>query len=964
MKHCLLFTALLLAASMPFISRAQGPDATAEFSKTLVAIDPTPSGDAYVSETTPDAFAQLRFPVPKPVPITYALQVGNIVALSGNGASYKLILRRDAADGPIIYEGPVIANGDAWNGDNARPIDITAKLTPADAQRGYIDIFASAAVTGDGWALYRNNTGRPITALAGTPEMRRMAEQAAAIGKRGIAVIPAPQKMVVADGDFKLTAASRILLPKGATDATRFAAGDLAEQITDRCGLKLRVAPYASPTSADIALGIEASVKGGAEAYRLIVDGKGVRAIGGGETGLFYAVQTLAQLVTAKAAVPRVTVDDWPDYPLRGLQYDVARGQTVNVEWWKRVIRSLARYKLNAIMIYGEDDYHFKAYPFLGRPGTFTPEKAAELSAYAHQYHLQLIPQFESLGHAAAVLGHDEMKDLRENGDGWDFCTCNPKTWEFLDTIYGELCQQFPDCKYIHVGADEFEGDFGKCPSCAAKVKAGGYTALYAEHMNKLNDIVRKYGRTMIFWPSHGGPSEDLSFLSIKAAPQMKLDCIPTEWIYHGPPTYPEIEQYQKLGYKDVWASPAVVCFSVIWPDYTTTYRAIRGFLRAGAQRKIGGAMTTTWEWMYGGIVANSLMGMTYAAECSWSLGATPVDDFERRYGTSFLGMSGPDLGKAVHAVLADPWPAQGPGTILRDSWTMRGLVWEDLRNLRQKWALRSPALHDNAGAIVTAADDALGRLDTLRKGATRNADLFAYAECAFRLYRLGGEKLVAMEKATASYDEAAKHFPADPAAAADSISAAAASVDTLLPDIDLCLTTLKRAADELGAYAGDVDSMTRQRDSAVKLAAELRELAASCKLGAIKELPPARQYGLVSGRIVRLGGWAPAQMSETGLELRLEATGKITHAGDVVVELDYTGGAHGLNIDRVALVADGKEVSADEHGGWAGGGSHENVYHLKLADFSATAKYEIVAKAKSAGGTDSAGDIWLILPD
>ncbi len=959
---------LALAASvilLPAIARAQDSATVAEFSKTLPALDPTPSGDSYVSLTTPDAFVQLRFPVPKPLPITYALQVGNIVALSGNGTSYQLVLRRDAADGPVIYEGPVIAGGDAWNADNVRPIDLTARLTAADAQRGYIDIFASAAVTGDGWALYRNNPGRPITALAGTPELRRMAEQAAAVAKRGIAIIPAPQKMVVADGDLKLTARSRILLPKGATDAARFAARDLAEQITDRCGLKLAVAPYASPTAADIALGYDPSVKGGADGYRLVVDARGVRAIGGGETGLFYAVQTLAQLVGENGAVPRVTVDDWPDYPLRGLQYDVARGQTVNVDWWKRVIRGLARYKLNAIMIYGEDDYHFKAYPFLGRPGTFTPEKAAELSAYARQYHLQLIPQYESLGHAGAVLGHEEMKDLRENGDAWVFCTCNEKVWQFLDTVIGELCEQFPDTKYIHVGADEFEGGFGKCPLCAAKVKAGGFTALYAEHMNRLDDIVRKHGRTMLFWPSHGGPTEDLSFLSIKAAPQMKLDCIPTEWIYHGPAAYPEIEQYQKLGYKDVWASPAVVCFSIIWPDYATTYRGIRGFLRAGAQRKIGGAMTTTWEWMYGGIVANSLLGMTYSAECAWSLGSTPVDDFERRYGTSWLGLSGADLGKAIHAVLADPWPTQGPATILRDGMTMRGLVWEDLRSLRQKWALRQPLLHDSADQIVVAADEALARLDALRKGATRNADLFAYAECAFRMYRLAGEKLVAMQKATASYDEGAKHFAAgEAAAAADSIDAAAAQIDTLLPDIDFCLATLKRGADELGAYAGDVDSMTRQRESAVKLATDLRELAASCKRGEAKELPSARQFGFVSGQIVRLGEWAPAQMNETGLELRLDATGKITHAGDVVLELDYLRGAHGLTIDRVALVADGKELAADEHRGWAGGGSNGNVYHLKIADFSPTAKYEVVAKVRSSGGTDSTGEVWLILPD
>ena len=120
----------------------------------------------------------------------------------------------------------------------------------------------------------------------------------------------------------------------------------------------------------------------------------------------------------------------------------------------------------------------------------------------------------------------------------------------------------------------------------------------------------------------------------------------------------------------------------------------------------------------------------------------------------------------------------------------------------------------------------------------------------------------------------------------------------------------------------------------------------------------------MVSGRIVRLGEWAPAQMSETGLELRLDATGKITHAGEVVIELDYLRGAHGLKIDRVALLADGKEVAADEHGGWAGGGSNGNVYTLKLAEFSPAVKYEVVAKARSAGGTDSYGEVWLVLPD
>ena len=122
------------------------------------------------------------------------------------------------------------------------------------------------------------------------------------------------------------------------------------------------------------------------------------------------------------------------------------------------MIRESARYKLNAIMFYMEDDYKFEKYPFLGRPGTFTKAKALELSKYADQYHVMLIPQYESLGHAGAVLSHPEMKDLRENGNAWDFCTCEPKVWQFLDDAYAELAEAFPNSKYIHVGGDEFEG--------------------------------------------------------------------------------------------------------------------------------------------------------------------------------------------------------------------------------------------------------------------------------------------------------------------------------------------------------------------------------------------------------------------------------------------------------------------------------------------------------------------------
>jgi len=957
----------------------------------LPALEPTPVGEGHLGQLESGAYVQLRFPVPKELPVAYALQLGNVVAYTGKGTSYKLLLRRDALDGAVLYEGPVIlTSGDEWNAENRRPIDITSKLTPDDAARGYLDVFVTAETGGDGWTVYRHNHGRPILALVveASEEMRQAMLQQQAMVERGLALLPAPQRMELAAGDFRLTDDSRIVLPAGATDDDRFAAADLAEHVKQACGRALAIETGARAGSADVALSRGDVARGGPEGYRLVVDDRGVRVVGGGAPGVFYGAQTVAQLVTERGALPHVTIEDWPDYPLRGLQYDVARGQTVEVEWWKRVIRGLAHLKLNAIMIYGEDDYRFRAFPFLGREGTFTPEKAAEISAFAARYHLQLIPQFESLGHASAVLQHDELADLREAGGAWVFCTCNPATWEFLDKVYGELCEQFPSCRYIHTGADEFESGFGKCPACSERVARDGYTGLYAEHMNRMNELVKKHGRTMLFWPSHGGPTPELSYLTIKARDLMQRDCIPTEWIYHGPPTYPQIQEYQDLGFKDVWAAAAVVCFSRIWPDYPTTFRGIRGFLKAGAERGIGGAMTTTWEWMHGGVVANSLLGMAYSAECAWSLGKTSVADYQRRYGQRTFGLTPQTAAEQVRDVLADPWPREGPAALLRDSRLMTDLFFEDPRAVRSRLVLRSPGLSDNAQAAYDAVTAAQERLATLRQecesnwqarphvklaraagpGQTPapgapNADLLAYTKLAFDMYGHALLKVLVLEEASKAYSSARK-LADDRDARADALEGAAGLIENLPASLDPCLETYRRAVTQLGAWKGDVDRMVQQRDATVKLAADLRELAGKVRKGEVAELPAASQFGLTRGQTIRVGTWEPAQMDEGGCEIRLDVTDRIKAAGEMLVEWNYTRGAHGVSLDSTELLTNGVPVATDTHGGWTGAGSHDNSYRLKLESYDPAAKYEILGKMRSSGGTDSRGEVWLIFEE
>jgi hypothetical protein len=102
--------------------------------------------------------------------------------------------------------------------------------------------------------------------------------------------------------------------------------------------------------------------------------------------------------------------------------------------------------------------------------------------------------------------------------------------------------------------------------------------------------------------------------------------------------------------------------------------------------------------------------------------------------------------------------------------------------------------------------------------------------------------------------------------------------------------------------------------------------------------------------------------MSEDGAEVRLDLTGRLTGPGAFTLEWQYTRGAHGVHIDRATLLVDGEPVSVDEHAGWAGAGSRDNLYQFVLDEFAEGAKYEVVGFLRSSGGIDSRGEVWLII--
>lgn len=948
MRTLLLSLVVIVAVAMS-VQAAPDWQEYAPYAKSLQALPPTPEGEGHMGLLESGKAVQLRFPVSNPLPVAYRVGFGNIVGFSGRGTSYQLVVHRDAADGPVVYQGPVVTNGDAWNQSNVEPVDLTAALKPEDAKAGYLDLYAVPIVADDGWTLYKSSPPRKIVALAVTltPEMQKLIEAGREMERRGIALLPLPRECVLGEG---MEIVGSAFVPQGFEPKA-----GIAESLAERAK---QLGLTEEPRGAILLSVAGKGATGHANGYVLEIGKGGVSITADDEPGVFYGVQTLCQLMRKREGggieVPALKIRDWPSYPLRGFQYDIARGQTVDVDFCKRVIREAARYKMNCLMFYMEDDYKFEKYPFTGRPGTFTKAKAQELSRYADRYHVMLIPQYESLGHAGAVLGHPEMKDLREGNSTWVFCTNEAKVWQFLDDAYAELAEAFPNSKYIHVGGDEFEGPFGTCTRCRAIRDKEGIGALYALHMNKLNELCKKYKRTMMFWPSHGGPSEEESYLTLKNADRMQRDCIPTEWIYHGPAAYPQIEQYQKAGFMDVCVSPAVESYSRIWPDFITTFRGIKGFYQAGAERGCGQAICTTWEFMTGALIENSMYGLVYAGECGWSLGQGSRMDYNRRFAANWLGNHDAQAAQLIDDTIYLPIPTGGPAAFWRDGRLVREVFWANPATFRRSVMQRNATLVQRAPDLDEVMLAALDRLALIRKASTNNPMTLDFAELGLRMQRYDATKLVAFEQAAQAYDRAvAAHAPDEKRAG---LKAAAEALRGLLPEVRYFTERFAFAVDKCGAWEGDLKNLQAQSRGLEDLAGKLEALAANLPA----ELPTGESLGLGLKPYTLAGRWEPSQMGEQAHEVRWDISSLLKEPGSYRFEFSYARGAHALKIEKLQLLADGKVLAEDVHSGITGAANNRNVYVLKLDQIEPGKKYELAATVASSGGNDSFGDIWM----
>jgi hexosaminidase len=337
-----------------------------------------------------------------------------------------------------------------------------------------------------------------------------------------MAIIPLPTQMQLNELVFSLNPDSRIVIAEGSADVF-WIGSHLAAKLRPATGFALPVLTGTQPTTGDIFLTLSADDPSlGEEGYQLLSTPEAVTLRAAGAAGIFYATQTLRQMLPPEIENPLEQpnqawtvqcgqIRDIPRYAWRGMMLDLGR-HFFSVETVKRLIDLLAYHKINTLHLHLSDDQGWRimieSWPWLalhggstatnGDPGGFfTQDEYREIVAYASQRYITIVPEIDMPGHTNAALASYEELNADGNAPslytgikvGFSSLVVHKEiTYQFVDDVVREIAAMTPG-PYFHIGGDETLSTSEED---------------YIYFIERVQEIVRKHGKRMIGWEEIG----------------------------------------------------------------------------------------------------------------------------------------------------------------------------------------------------------------------------------------------------------------------------------------------------------------------------------------------------------------------------------------------------------------------------------------------------------------------------
>lgn len=553
-------------------------------------------------------------------------------------------------------------------------------------------------------------------------------------------LVPTPRQIAKQEGAFAVTAETQIVL-KSTDPVDKFAAGQLVAEAKTDLDVELKVVDSPAGNAPAIVLqrqSINLPAEAIAEGYLLNVAPDGITLQASTSAGLFYGVQTIKQLIRANAtghSLPACSIADWPMLRYRGWQDDISRGPIPTLDFLKQEIRTMAEMKENVFTLYTEHVFKLKKHPDIAPADGITTDEVKELAEYAKQYHVELVGNFQSFGHFANILKLPKYAPLGANS--WALDPANEDAYKFLADVYSEVATAYPSQLFC-ISCDEV-GNLDK-PDAQALIKRLGEGGAYAYHINRVNELLKPYGKTPMMWG-------DIAMQHPADIKKLPRDLIVLPWTYDDRGTFdPFLQPYVNASFRTI-VCPGANNWNRLWPDVDQAAHNISDFTRDGFHYNTLGQLNTTWRDSGESLEGANFYPLLWGAECAWSPVTDPADRtdhkareakrkaFDRAFDGVFYGLSGADVALANRAlgsgVLSNP-VAGGNND---------GNFWKDPAVAHAEAKTTEPAAQ-----LVAAMDKVIAAANSARASAKHNAYTLDELAMAAKRVRFLGQRVLAVD--------------------------------------------------------------------------------------------------------------------------------------------------------------------------------------------------------------------------
>ena len=360
------------------------------------------------------------------------------------------------------------------------------------------------------------------------------------------------------------------------------------------------------------------------EGYRIKINKNEIEVFSNTDTGSFYALQTLRDLVSIYGKILHCCIiEDEPDFRRRGVYHDCSRGKVPKLEILMELVERLAHWKINELQLYIENVFTFKQHPDIGKGfSPFTPQEILSLQDFCRLHHIRLVGSLASFGHFEKILSLPqyahlgEMPGFRGFTGGTTLCPIDAGSIKLLEELYREFVPLF-EAEDFNVCCDEtWELGKGQSKNRAGRIGIGN---LYLEFLIKIYRLCQKYGKRMNAWADMVLKYPDL----LKKLPK---DLVLLNWEYEK--DGPNIARTKEIANSGI---PLMVCPGTSgWLTHTSrlpnSMANVRNFATEGRKANAEGLLNTDWgDNGHRNFLGVSLHGFAHGAAHSWH--GKAVDD-------------------------------------------------------------------------------------------------------------------------------------------------------------------------------------------------------------------------------------------------------------------------------------------------------------------------------------------------